>query len=487
MCLWPFIRSEPLGQRDVSITDGDGVLAAPWGGYASGTVAISGASAFRVPPDSSSTCVISEAAACLEVRIMERAEDRDDLPQIYVPLAILLKVKSQTTEFVRIFATLKTNIAIVALFARAEIAPATGNGCDMRGARSQYRRGSRGLKYSGGKLTQSVKWLGITMVCLSMASCTSTQSKTNSKRSKEYFSEKEYGVKASPRMVSEGKRVPKGGGRYMVGKPYTVKGKTYVPKEDPNYNKTGLASWYGAAFHGRLTANGEVYDKGHLSAAHPTFPLPSYARVTNVDTGTSVVVRVNDRGPFHPGRIIDVSAKTAELLDMKQTGTAKVNVQYVGRARMDGHDMPYLMASYIRKGERLPTVAPEGQIATGVMVASNEPLADQMQRYDISVPTPIALNGSTPSGPQAPATEAFEALGVLVEFTALPAIGPVPALRPTYDLAAIGNGSLSSGYVMEPVQTVDLVFDAVMVRNDGLTEGSIQSYAQREQVKKAKQ
>lgn len=235
------------------------------------------------------------------------------------------------------------------------------------------------------KLLLGAKWFGVALVCAGMASCASTSNTTTAKkskpRSKEYFAESEYGVKASPRVVADGQPVPKGGGRYMVGNPYEVKGKVYVPKEDPNYNKSGLASWYGSAFHGRYTANGEVYDSEHLSAAHPTFPLPSYARVTNTDTGSSVIVRVNDRGPFHPGRIIDVSDKTAELLDFKRVGTAHVNVQYVGKADLSGHDMPYLMASYVRKGNRLPGIYPDGQIATGVMVASNQSLGDQLQSY----------------------------------------------------------------------------------------------------------
>ena len=248
------------------------------------------------------------------------------------------------------------------------------------------RHGTNTLSLSGGKLSRGAKWIGITLICAGMASCATTETPKNKPkpRSKEYFSEKEYGVKASPRVVGEGQAVPKGGGRFVVGQPYQVKGKTYVPKEDPNYNKTGLASWYGSAFHGRLTANGEVYDSDHLSAAHPTFPLPSYARVTNVDTGSSVIVRVNDRGPYHPGRILDVSEKTAELLDFKRSGTGRVNVQYVGRAQMDGNDMPMLMASYTRKGDRLPSIQPEGQIATGVMVASNQSLGDQLQSYGSS-------------------------------------------------------------------------------------------------------
>lgn len=244
----------------------------------------------------------------------------------------------------------------------------------------------KSLSSQKNKLVLGAKWLGVAFVCASMASCASTQTTTTAAKktkpkSKEYFAESEYGVKASPRVVADGQPVPKGGGRYMVGNPYEVKGKVYVPKEDPNYNKSGLASWYGSAFHGRYTANGEVYDSDHLSAAHPTFPLPSYARVTNMDTGSSVVVRVNDRGPFHPGRIIDVSDKTAELLDFKRIGTARVNVQYVGKADLSGHDMPYLMASYTRKGNRLPGIFPDGQISPGVMVASNQPLGDQLQSF----------------------------------------------------------------------------------------------------------
>nr|CAD6414964.1 septal ring lytic transglycosylase RlpA family protein [Rhizobium sp. Q54] len=342
------------------------------------------------------------------------------------------------------------------------------------------------MTLGGRKLSQSGRWIGVALICLGAASCATSEQPKSKSRSKEYFSEKEYGVKASPRLVAEGKPVPKGGGRFMVGKPYQVKGKTYVPQEDPAYNKTGLASWYGSAFHGRMTANGEVYDKEHLSAAHPTFPLPSYARVTNVETGSSVVVRVNDRGPFHPGRIIDVSSKTAELLDMKRSGTAKVNVQYVGRARMDGHDMPYLMASYVRKGDRVPGIQPEGQIATGVMVASNETLGDQLQSYGAAVPVPVAFRGPTPSDPAAPSEAPFQALDASETFTVLPDIGPMPSERPGYGVAS-GISSLSSAYVVEPVREVELVFDAVMVRNDGLTERSILSHAERQRAKKTAQ
>jgi peptidoglycan lytic transglycosylase len=179
-----------------------------------------------------------------------------------------------------------------------------------------------------------------------LASCAMAPTPSGKSGSKEYFSEKEYGVSASPRLVASGDSVPQGGGRYQVGEPYKVRGKTYRPKEDPNYSAVGLASWYGSAFHGRKTANGEIYDMGDLTAAHPTLPLPSYVRVTNLANDRSVIVRVNDRGPFAKGRVVDVSATVADMLGFKRAGTAKVKVQYVGPARMDGHDQQMLLASY---------------------------------------------------------------------------------------------------------------------------------------------
>jgi len=159
------------------------------------------------------------------------------------------------------------------------------------------------------------------------------------------FSSKAYGVAGSPR-ITTGKSVRKGGGRYQVGKPYTIRGVRYVPKEDRNYQATGLASWYGPNFHGRLTANGEIYDQFALSAAHPTMPLPSYAKVTNLENGASVTVRVNDRGPFSRGRIIDLSSRAAHMLGYTKKGVAKVRVEYVGKARLDGLDEQQLLATY---------------------------------------------------------------------------------------------------------------------------------------------
>ncbi|WP_119392335.1 septal ring lytic transglycosylase RlpA family protein [Taklimakanibacter lacteus] len=129
--------------------------------------------------------------------------------------------------------------------------------------------------------------------------------------------------------------LPKGGGRYHVGKPYEVAGVRFTPKEQPNYDKTGIASWYGPQFHRRMTSNGEWFDMNELTAAHATLPLPSYAKVTNLENGRTVVVRINDRGPFVGTRIIDMSRRSAEVLDFKPKGMAKVRVQYMGPAPLN--------------------------------------------------------------------------------------------------------------------------------------------------------
>src|SRR3954463_601127 len=165
--------------------------------------------------------------------------------------------------------------------------------------------------------------------CLVLANCASSNKFASRVDPK-------YGVSSSARVVALGDPVPKGGGTYRVGKPYTVAGQVYVPEEDVNYRAEGMASWYGDDFHGRLTANGEVFDMGSLTAAHPTLPMPSYARVTNVSNGKSLIVRVNDRGPYHGNRLIDVSNKAAELLEFKGNGIAKVRVEYVGRGPPGG-------------------------------------------------------------------------------------------------------------------------------------------------------
>jgi rare lipoprotein A len=255
-----------------------------------------------------------------------------------------------------------------------------------------------------------------------LTACASPQTgaTVNKPRSKEYFAESEYGVKASPRVTSNRHGIRRGGGRDQVGKPYKVRGKWYYPKEYKHYSKVGAASWYGDAFHGRLTANGEIYDTEHLTAAHPTMPLPSYARVTNMANGSSVIVRVNDRGPYHDGRIIDLSKRAAQMLGYAQVGTTEVKVDYIGRAPLEGDDEPYLMASY-HPGKR--AADPSVGLPTGVMVAMNGPTPSASIGQGVA-PFPGRLDAA--SGP----VQATASLADLV----LPEFGPLVPQRPDFDL-----------------------------------------------------
>ncbi len=144
-------------------------------------------------------------------------------------------------------------------------------------------------------------------------------------------------------------------GNFKVGNPYKVEGKTYTPQETYEFTETGVASWYGPGFHGKRTANGERFDKNELTAAHRTLQMPSLVRVTNLENGRSLVVRVNDRGPFKRGRVIDVSERAATLLGFKGVGTAKV--------RLD------LMAD---ESKAIAMAARAGQDTAGSEVAANE-------------------------------------------------------------------------------------------------------------------
>lgn len=117
-----------------------------------------------------------------------------------------------------------------------------------------------------------------------------------------------------------------------VGRPYTVSGQRYVPRRDDRYDETGIASWYGPNFHGRPTANGEVFDQNLMTAAHPTLPIPSIVEVTNLENGRQVILRLNDRGPFVDDRMIDLSRAAATQLDYLGRGLARVRVRYLGPA-----------------------------------------------------------------------------------------------------------------------------------------------------------
>ena len=172
------------------------------------------------------------------------------------------------------------------------------------------------------------------------------------------------------------------GGTLKVGKPYTVLGKTYYPQETYNYVETGIASWYGPGFHANKTANGERYDQNELTAAHRTLQMPSLVRVTNLDNGRSVVVRVNDRGPFARGRIIDVSAKAANLLGMVQSGTARVKLELLS-------DESRALANAARNGKSTKGVEvafnQTGQLPNGYYVAPHGPVASDRQLTEADI------------------------------------------------------------------------------------------------------
>lgn len=165
--------------------------------------------------------------------------------------------------------------------------------------------------------------VGVAVVALALAGCSSKKTTTGNLDP--------FAGTGSPVYKGNGE-VPKGTGRPHIGKPYQIAGRWYTPKAQPGYDKTGSASWYGEAFHRRKTSNGEWFDMNELTAAHPTLPLPSYAKVTNLENGREVVVRINDRGPFVGTRLIDLSKRTAEVLGFKAQGKANVRVQMLGPA-----------------------------------------------------------------------------------------------------------------------------------------------------------
>ncbi len=244
----------------------------------------------------------------------------------------------------------------------------------------------------GRKYSQTATTCGraafIAAAALSLANCQTT---TNSG-----FDPK-YGVTASPRMYQDGDEIPRGNGRYHVGKPYVIAGVTYVPQENPNYRAEGTASWYGDAFHGRLTSNGEVFDMRSITAAHPTLPLPSYVRVTNVANGRSLVVRVNDRGPFHANRVIDVSVRAADLLGFKQQGTARVRVEYVGRAKLEGSDDQQLAATLRHDGPAQLRVAQQRPFVQ----QPETPQVLRRQAPQVAAASPQMQPAPTPQAPKA--------------------------------------------------------------------------------------
>ena len=178
-------------------------------------------------------------------------------------------------------------------------------------------------------------------------------------------------------------------GYYKVGSPYQIKSVWYYPQDEQDYSETGIASWYGPGFHGKETANGELFDENEVTAAHRTLPMPSVVRVTNLGNGRSIMVRVNDRGTFAHGRIIDLSRRAAQLLGFERNGTARVRVELLpseseqARATARGDTPGVTQVAQ----QTAPAAAPSGRVS----VAS------------ISVPSGVRIsNDAAISAPQAP-------------------------------------------------------------------------------------
>jgi rare lipoprotein A len=216
-----------------------------------------------------------------------------------------------------------------------------------------------------GYLMRTGRWAVILMAGASLAACASLTTPT-------------YAI--HPGQAATQAPPPAGGPKATgTNAPYQVGGIWYVPHEQPNYNETGIASWYGDAFQMKATADGEIFDMNQFSAAHTTLPLPSLVEVTNLDNGRKLVVRVNDRGPFVDGRVIDLSRAAAAELGYDRAGTAHVRVKYVGPAPLAGPGAGVRVAS--NAGGAFSPRYPIAR-AGAVAVAATTPIA--------AAPTPSA-------------------------------------------------------------------------------------------------
>lgn len=249
----------------------------------------------------------------------------------------------------------------------------------------------------------------------------------------------------SARIVDPGAPVPKGGGAQKLGAPYKMCGRWYVPRHEPGYDAAGIGSWYGEDFHGRRTANGEIYDMHALSAAHPTLPLPSYAWVTNQQNGRTILVRVNDRGPYAHDRVIDLSRAAARELGYETQGTGQVRVRYAGPAPLDGND-----------ARERQVLASAPWRTSGPRLAANAPMpapAWERQRPEVARPAPRPVQAAvSPPPPRVPYASADRYAGrddyaALQARSGAPQVaspapaprGAAPAVEPTGDAATAAD------------------------------------------------
>jgi len=195
---------------------------------------------------------------------------------------------------------------------------------------------------------------------------------------------------------------------YKIGEPYQIQGIWYYPAENFEYEETGIASWYGAQFHGRRTANGDVYDMNTLTAAHRTLPMPSFVRVTNLENGRSLILKVNDRGPFARSRIIDISRRGAQLLGFHDQGTARVRVQIMAdqsravaarlgsRTQLASAGTPITIDRLPKPDVSTESLAPP----PGAKIASKQIIPSQSPSQSLGRPAPRGVAANNPLLPE---------------------------------------------------------------------------------------
>jgi rare lipoprotein A len=280
---------------------------------------------------------------------------------------------------------------------------------------------------------------GVILTAVSLAGCAETTLVTNSSK---LVTEDQNGIPP-----------------YKLGKPYQIEGAWYYPKVDYDYSETGIASWYGPDFHGKSTANGEIFDQNALTAAHKTLPMPTIVRVTNLENGRSIEVRINDRGPFKNNRVIDLTRRGAQLLGFEGQGTARVKVQVMKEDsillanKVGGAQLAYAGEPEPLAGGPKPTAAPAGTVVTQKLPAgqsapvASAPTQPQTTNSVVGLPKPSAaqaaasipsLNGSVSYQPVKP-TNIFIQAGAFLQQN--------NALKLTQQLASLGQTRVTQARV----------------------------------------
>ncbi len=196
-------------------------------------------------------------------------------------------------------------------------------------------------------------------------------------------------------------------GYFKVGSTYKIKGRKYRPKEQYNMTETGMASWYGPGFHGKMTANGEIFDENEMTAAHRTLQMPSIIRVTNLSNGRTGIFRVNDRGPFAHDRVLDVSKRGASVLGFKDKGTAKVRIEVLKEPSLEVAQRA--KSGYSTKGYEVALAQNGGQVSkensTVMQRVAQNPTIDNAPLRPLPRMKPVkevSLSSSSPSAQTVP-------------------------------------------------------------------------------------